>query len=67
MSLAVKLAKIRLDFHATACDWNNVLNQLHIISDEAAEERNKKHVMIIVNDVLPRLGCDVEKFFKEEE
>ena len=33
--------------------------------DEKAEERNKKHVMTIVNDILPRMGYDVEEYFKK--
>ncbi len=65
MTLSTMVAKMRFKFHANAVDWNNVLNQLNIISDDKAEAKIKDHVMTIVNDILPRLGYDVEKFFKK--
>lgn len=64
MDLSTRVAKMRLNFHATACDWNNVLNQLHVLSDEKAEARNRNHVKVIINDILPRLGKNVD--FKME-
>ena len=67
MSMATRIAKMRLHFHASACDWNNVLNQLHVISDEKAEIRNKNHVMTIMSDILPRLGYDTEAIFTKKQ
>ena len=61
------VTKMRLKFHVEAVDWNNALNQLHMISDEKAENKNKEHVMTIVNDILPRLGKDTKAFFKGEK
>lgn len=66
MSMATFVTAMRFKYHANATDINNALNQLHIISDEKAEERNKKHVMTIVNDILPRMGYDVEEYFKKK-
>jgi hypothetical protein len=39
----------------------NVLNQLGILSDEKAEEKNKHHIMTIVNDISPRLNAKAIK------
>ena len=65
-SLEGMVAKVRLHYHANWIDINNTLNQLHLMSDERNEESNKKHCMILVNDVLPRLGVDISKFTKDE-
>ncbi len=67
MDITQRVAKMRLNFHATAVSVNNVLNQLHVISDETAEKRNKNHVMVILTDIAPRLGKDIDKGFKSEE
>ena len=66
MNLSVFVANVRLLHHANCCDMNNVLNQLHILSDEKAEEKNKNHVMTIIGDILPRLGKDVSEFYEED-
>lgn len=67
MGMSERVAKMRLNYHANVVEINNVLNQLHIISDEKAEEIAKKHVMIIVNDVLPRIFGQkaVDELFKK--
>lgn len=65
MSIATFVTKMRLKYHVNAADLNNALNQMHIISDEKAEARNEKHVMTIVNDILPRLGKDVDSVFRK--
>ena len=65
-SLEEFVAKVRLHYHANRIDINNTLNQLHLMSDERNEESNKKHCMILVNDVWPRLGVDLSKFTKDE-
>lgn len=67
MSISTFVEKIRFKYHANAADINNALNQMHIISDEKAEARNEKHVMTIVNDILPRMGYDVEGYFRKKE
>ncbi len=64
MDLPTKVAKARYVYHLAMIDVNNVLNQLKIRNDESAEEKGKYHTMTILNDVLPRLGYDVEKMFR---
>ena len=66
MDISKKVAKARFEYHANACSIVNVLNQLGLMSDEKAEAKCKKHVMIVLNDICPRLGIDTEKLFKEE-
>ena len=55
MGLAEKVAKIRMSYHLNVIEANNVLNQLHIIGDEKAEQIAKDHVMTLFNDIFPRL------------
>jgi hypothetical protein len=55
MGIAEKVAKMRLCYHANLIELNNILNQLNIRSDNVAEEIAAKHVMILFNDVLPRI------------
>ena len=64
IDIPTKVAKMRFMYHANMLDVNNVLNQMHLMSDEKAEKNNRRHTMTIVNDILPRLGYDVEKAFK---
>lgn len=56
----------RYAYHLNAIDANNVLNQLKIRKDDKAEVVAKKHFVTIVEDILPRLGYDTSKFYKEE-
>ncbi len=65
-SLPDVVAQLRFQYHLAAIDTNNVLNQLKLRTDEKAEECAKNHVMTIINDILPRLGYDVEKIFSKE-
>lgn len=69
MDLPKLVAKLRLQYHANLLDVNNVLNQLHIISDEKAEESNRQHTMVIFNDILPRIyGQEaIDKMLKKED
>lgn len=67
MDITKRVATMRLNFHANTVSLNNVLNQFHIISNETAEKRNKNHVMTILTDIMPRLGKDVDGFFKNKE
>ena len=68
MNIPKLVAKARLMYHANMLDVNNVLNQLHIISDQQAERSNKDHTMAIVTDILPRIFGEetVDKFFEEK-
>lgn len=59
MDMPTMIAKLRLCYHSNATSFVNVLNQLHIVSDEVAERRNKIHVMTVLEDIAPRLGKDV--------
>lgn len=67
MDIANRIAIIRFKYHANALSINNVLNQLHIISDNTAESRNKNHTMIVFNDILPRLGYDISNMKNNKE
>lgn len=55
MDMPKIIARMRFVYHANMLDVNNVLNQLHIISDERAEQANKDHAMTIFNDIFPRI------------
>ena len=58
MDIAERVALARFWYHANMTSVVNVANQLHILSDERAEEMNKNHTMTIVNDIIPRLSKD---------
>ena len=61
------VALFRFQYHANMLDVVNVANQLHLLSDEQAEMKNKKHAMIIVYDLLPRIsGKSLEEIFKKD-
>ena len=62
MDISNVVTKIRFKYHANMLSVNNALNQMHFISDEKAEMKNKHHTMLIFNDILPRMGYD----FREE-
>lgn len=47
--------KVRLLYHAYVVSIANAAKQLHILTDEEAEELNKKHRMVIFTDIIPRL------------
>ena len=66
MDIANVVAAIRLHYHANMTSVVNVLNQLHVMPDEKAEEANRRHMMTVVNDILPRLGYDTSAFHEEE-
>lgn len=54
-SLPAFIAALRFKWHANMVDVVNAANQLHLISDDKAEELNKKHVMTIFTDIIPRI------------
>ena len=56
MDIAEKIAVARFWYYANMTSIVNVANQLHILSDEKAEEVNKNYTMAIVNDIIPRLS-----------
>lgn len=58
------VAEGRLKYHSNACDIVNGLCQLHLLSEEKAEELNKKHFANVI-DCWERLNYDVPKEFKE--
>ena len=65
MALADIVAKILIHYHANCVDITNCLGQLHLISDEEWEERNKKHVMALIqNPQINKAGLFLDK---EEE
>jgi len=53
--MPTKIAKIRYRILINRLDINNVLNQLHIRSDEAAERKAKNITMELFTDVFPRI------------
>lgn len=67
MDISERVARMRLVYHSNMVSVVNVLNQLDIIPDDKAEEKNKNHVMTILTDIMPRLGYDVDKVFEQKE
>ena len=67
MSLSTLVTKLRFMYHCEVIEVNNVLNQLHLRSDEKADMVAKNSLMTLVNDVFPRMGLDTSCFFKDEE
>lgn len=57
MNIVIKVAKLRLNFHATMLDVYNIANQLGILKDEKAEEIMKKHTMKCF-DAMEHMGLD---------
>ena len=62
MSLPTMIANIRLKYHLNAIDLYNSLNQLHLVSDEEAEEANKMRLKKCI-DCYSRLGVILPKEF----
>ena len=65
MDITKKVAKLRFEYHTTMLDICNVLNQLHILSDEKAEAVMKDHCFQSF-DCLERMGYDVKGYFEKE-
>lgn len=55
MDITKLVAKARLTFHLNMIDAVNVANQLHMMSDNKAEQANKRHVKECF-DCYERLG-----------
>ena len=67
MNIVTKVAKARLNFHATMLDICNVANQLGIKKDEKAEKVMKDHCMKCF-DAMEHMGLDpFEKLSKEHK
>lgn len=67
MSIVTKVAKMRLNYHATMLDICNVANQLGILNDGKAEEVMKKHTFKCF-DAMEHMGLDpYRKLEKSEE
>lgn len=67
MSIVTKVAKMRLNFHATMLDVCNVANQLGILKDEKAEVVMKNHTLKCF-DTMEHMGLDpYRKLEKSEE
>lgn len=65
-SLSDMLAKFLIHYHANCIDITNCLGQLHLISEEEWDERNKNHVMALIkNPQINRAGLFLDK--EEEE
>lgn len=67
MSIVTKVAKMRLNFHATMLDVCNVANQLGILKDEKAEVVMKNYTLKCF-DAMEHMGLDpYRKLEKSEE
>ena len=62
MSIPVAIARIRLKYHLNMLDVYDSLNQLHLVSDEMADNANRDHFKKCV-DCLTRLGFKMPKEF----
>jgi hypothetical protein len=58
MDIVKAVATMRFKYHSNMLDVVNVMNQLHLLSDNRAENANKHHVMECF-DALEHLGIDV--------
>ena len=67
--LSMIVAKIRNWYNINTIDVVNALNQMHILSDERAEELNRKKMMTLIEDIWPRIfGKDkIDSLFENEE
>lgn len=62
MALSEILAKIIVQYHAIGVDITNCLGQLHLISEEEWNERNKNHVMALIkNPQINKAGLFLDK------
>lgn len=62
MSLSSTIARLRLKYHLNMLDLYNSLNQLHLMSDEEADDMNKMHFKKCI-DCYTRLGVILPKEF----
>lgn len=64
MDITKVVAKLRLSYHLNMIDFCNVANQLHLLSDEKTELKNKNHLKECV-DCYGRLGYNLPKCFRD--
>ena len=64
MDITKVVAKLRLSYHLNMIDFCNIANQLHLLSDEKAELKNKNHLKKCV-DCYGRLGYNLPKSFRD--
>ena len=62
MDIIKAVAKLRLVYHLNMLDFCNVANQLHLLSDEKADLKNKHHFKECL-DCYDRLGYELPKIF----
>lgn len=60
MNIVKTVAKLRLGYHLNMIDICNVANQLHLLSDEKADLKNKNHLKECF-DCYERLGVKLPK------
>lgn len=63
MDITKTVARLRLVYHLNAIDFCNVANQLHLLSDEKAELKNKNHFKECL-DCYNRLGYKLPEVLK---
>lgn len=64
MNIPVAIARIRLKYHMNMLDVYNSLNQLHLVSDEKADNANRDHFKKCI-DCFTRLGFKLPKEFND--
>lgn len=62
MDITKQVAKLRLKYYFSMIDFCNVANQLHLMSDDKANMRNKKYFKECL-DCYDRLGYNLPKLF----
>lgn len=64
MDITKVVAKLRLVYHLNMLDVCNVANQLHLLSDDSADLKNKNHFKKCL-DCYERLGYNLPKEFMD--
>lgn len=64
MDVTKVVAKLRLGYHLNMLDVCNVANQLHLLSDEKANMKNKNHLKECL-DCYERLGYNLPKELRD--
>lgn len=62
MDLPKMIAVMRCKYHLEMIDLVNAGHQLHLISGGTADQKNRKHLRTLINDILPRLGYDTSEY-----
>lgn len=62
MDITKKVAELRLNFNLNMIDICNVANQLHLLSDEKTNLKNKNHLKACL-DCYERLGYNLPQAF----